>query len=239
MHSHYALEIYIALESSFQMDFGNGDNKYQSLIINSNIPHRFSGNNGTCALILINPKHNLANKLSNNILNGDAYKKLDLMPFQDILMKLSNLHEESLPYENVRQLVAGLLIGITRDYTKMSSTDPRVKKAISEIHCTYKETIELSNLASFANLSPSRFRHLFKEETGITVRQYILNMRVTEAVKLIINGNSKTYAAHESGFADAAHLSRTFRRVYGLTLSDLYKHHQNVNVHYCPEPGIK
>jgi acetyl esterase/lipase len=112
MHSHYALEIYIALESSFQMDFGNGDNKYQSLIINSNIPHKFSGNNGTCALILINPKHNLANKLSNNILSGDAFKKLDLMPFQDILIKLSNLHEEPLPYENARQLVTGLLKGL-------------------------------------------------------------------------------------------------------------------------------
>ena len=239
MHSHYALEIYIALESSFQMDFGKGESKYQNLLINSNIPHKFSGNNGTCALILINPKHNLANKLSNHILSGDAFKKLDLMPFQDILTKLSNLHDEPLPYENARQLVTGLLKGLTKDYSKMSSTDPRVKKAISEIHCAYKETIELSNLASLTNLSTSRLRHLFKEETGITVRQYILNMRVTEAVKLIIDGHSKTYAAHESGFADAAHLSRTFRRVYGLTLSDLYKHNQNVNIHYCPEPGTE
>ena len=239
MHSHYAIEIYIALESSFQMDFGNGDNKYQSLIINSNIPHKFSGNNGTCALILINPKHNLANKLLNNILNGDAFKKLDLMPFQDILTKLSNLHEVLIPYENARESVARLLKGLTKDFSKMSSTDPRVKKAISEIHCIYKETIKLSNLASLTHLSTSRLRHLFKEETGITVRQYILNMRVTEAVKLIIDGHSKTYAAHETGFSDAAHLSRTFRRVYGLTLSDLYKHNQNVNVHYCPEPGIE
>jgi AraC-like DNA-binding protein len=239
MHSHYALEIYIALESSFQMDFGNGDKKYQSLIINSNIPHKFSGNSGTCALILINPKHSLANKLSNNILNGDAFKKLDLIPYQEILKRLSNHHEEPLSYENARQFVTGLLEGLTRDFSKMSSTDSRVKKAISEIHRTYQETIELSNLASSTNLSTSRLRHLFKEETGITVRQYILNMRVTEAVKLIIDGHSKTYAAHESGFSDAAHLSRTFRRVYGLTLSDLYKHNQNVNIHYCPEPGIE
>ncbi|MEJ2545896.1 MAG: helix-turn-helix transcriptional regulator [Calditrichaceae bacterium] len=239
MHSHYALEIYMALETPFQMDFGNGDDNYQGLIINSNIPHRFSGNNGTCALILINPKHPLANKISNNILNGNAYKHLDLRPFQDILVKLSNLQNESLSYEDVRQLVAGLLITLTRDSSKMSSTDPRVKKAISEIHHTYKQTIELSHLASSTRLSPSRLRHLFKEETGITVRQYILNMRVTEAVKLIINGHSKTYAAHESGFSDAAHLSRTFRNVYGLTLSDLYKYNQNINVHYCPQPEIE
>lgn len=162
MHSHYAIEIYIALESSFQMDFGKGDNTYQRLIINSDIPHKFSGNNGICALILINPKHNLANKLSNNILNGTAFKQLDLKPFQHILTKLSVLHAEPLSYENARQLVTGLLKDLTRDFSRMKLTDPRVVKAISEIHRTYQETIELSNLASFTNLSTSRLRHLFK-----------------------------------------------------------------------------
>ena len=235
MHSHYVLEIYIALESSFHMDFGKGSNKYQSIIINSNVPHRFSADNGTCALILINPNHNLANKLLNNILIGDSFKKLDLIPFQDILLKFSSFHGQPITCDYAGQLVAGLLKGLTKDFSKISRVDPRIKKVISLIHSSYKDSIRLSHLASLSNLSESRLRHLFKKETGITIRQYILNMRVTEAVKLVIDGFSKTYAAIETGFSDSAHLSRTFRIIYGLTLTDLYKYRQNENIHYCPK----
>lgn len=51
---------------------------------------------------------------------------------------------------------------------------------------------------------------LFKEETGVPVRQFLLWLRLNDAVKLIINGTSYTDAAYEAGFADAAHLTRTY-----------------------------
>ncbi len=68
------------------------------------------------------------------------------------------------------------------------SIDPRIEKTFSVIHGSYKDKIRLSQLASAAHLSESRFRHLFKQETGSSIRQYILNIRTLEAVKLIING---------------------------------------------------
>ncbi len=235
MHKHSAFEIYIALDSYFLMDWGNGFKKYKSLIINSNIPHKFSGNNGAYALILINRNHELSNYLLHNILKGNPYKKLNPDPFQDIITLLSFPHSEKLNYKSGKDLTEKIIVRLTNNFQKKTSIDPRIEKAISIIHSSVKDPIKLSSLAKSTNLSESRIRHLFKEETGLSVRQYIANKRIIEALKLIIDGCSKTYAAHEVGFSDLAHLSRTFKSFYGLTLSDLYRNDQISNIQYCPK----
>ena len=67
-----------------------------------------------------------------------------------------------------------------------------------------------------ACLSPSRFRHLFVEETGVGLRPYILWRRFLRVWELLAEGASLSTAAHAAGFADAAHLSRTSRSMFGF-----------------------
>ncbi|MEO8307830.1 MAG: helix-turn-helix transcriptional regulator [Pseudomonadota bacterium] len=70
--------------------------------------------------------------------------------------------------------------------------------------------------AAVAHLSPSRFRHLFVAQTGVSFRGYILWARVGSAVGAAMGGLSWTEAAQAWGFADSAHLSRTCRRMFGI-----------------------
>ncbi|TFV92899.1 helix-turn-helix domain-containing protein, partial [Oxalobacteraceae bacterium OM1] len=65
-------------------------------------------------------------------------------------------------------------------------------------------------------LSPERFRHLFLEETGIRFRPYVLWLRLETAVASYAAGSSLTEASHAAGFADSAHFSRTFKRMFGI-----------------------
>jgi AraC-like DNA-binding protein len=51
-----------------------------------------------------------------------------------------------------------------------------------------------------------------------------------DALTQIVCGVSLTTAAHEAGFADSAHLSRTFKRMFGMTPSDLFKNDQYIQV---------
>jgi AraC family transcriptional regulator len=67
-----------------------------------------------------------------------------------------------------------------------------------------------------ACLSPSRFRHLFAEQTGMALRQYILWRRFVSVWEHRMNGESLSTAAHAAGFADSAHLTRTSRRMIGI-----------------------
>jgi AraC-like DNA-binding protein len=81
--------------------------------------------------------------------------------------------------------------------------------------------LSLSALAEIAGLSPSRFMHAFTESVGIPVRPYILWLRLQRGACDLMNGASVTNAAHRAGFSDAAHMTRTFRRMLGATPSDL------------------
>ena len=79
----------------------------------------------------------------------------------------------------------------------------------------------LKTLAGISGLSQSRFMHVFTESTGVPLRPYVLWLRLQRACCDLMAGASVTAAAHSAGFSDAAHLTRTFRRMLGMTPTDL------------------
>jgi len=63
--------------------------------------------------------------------------------------------------------------------------------------------------------------HIFTESVGVPLRPYILWLRLQRAACDLMEGYSVTSAAHSAGFSDGAHLTRTFRRMLGMTPTDL------------------
>jgi AraC-like DNA-binding protein len=95
-------------------------------------------------------------------------------------------------------------------------SDARILRAIAYIKANIDRPLTLEQVAAEAFLSPSRFRHLFVEETGTALRPYILWRRFLRVWELVTVGESLSAAAHAAGFADAAHLTRTSRRTFGF-----------------------
>lgn len=94
--------------------------------------------------------------------------------------------------------------------------DPRILRVLEHLRASLEEPVTLTQAAAVAHLSPGRFRHLFVQEVGVAFRTYLLWLRLNRALEAFAAGESMTTAAHLAGFADSAHLSRTFRRMYGL-----------------------
>lgn len=80
------------------------------------------------------------------------------------------------------------------------------------------------------HLSPSRFRHLFSEALGTPWRSSLVWRRALVALRLAAGGASLTEAAHLSGYADSAHLSRQFRALFGWTLASFLQNSHFVQV---------
>jgi AraC-like DNA-binding protein/quercetin dioxygenase-like cupin family protein len=78
-------------------------------------------------------------------------------------------------------------------------------------------TTSLVHLSTIAGLSPSRFAHVFTESMGTPLRPFMRWLRLRRAARELVSGRSATHAAHVAGFADSAHLTRTFRRMLGGT----------------------
>jgi AraC-like DNA-binding protein len=98
----------------------------------------------------------------------------------------------------------------------------RVLRYVRE-HLGAPKLLSLANLAEIAGLSRSRFMHAFTESVGVAVRPYILWLRLQSASGLLLSGVTVTEAAHSAGFSDAAHLTRTCRRMLGTTPRELVR----------------
>ena len=94
--------------------------------------------------------------------------------------------------------------------------DPRVVKAMAQIGRFAGEPVTAESCAVEVALSPSRFLHLFKEETGISFRSFRAWKR---ARHLLHFANQDLYLAHlaqDIGYPDSTHFSHSIRRFYGL-----------------------
>jgi AraC-like DNA-binding protein len=102
-----------------------------------------------------------------------------------------------------------------------STLDPRIARTLDWLASRLDERVGLPEAAVMACLSESRFSHLFAAEVGLPFRTYLLWRRLMLAVERIAAGSSLTVAAHEAGFADSAHFSRTFHRMFGVPAASL------------------
>ena len=93
-----------------------------------------------------------------------------------------------------------------------------VKKATEYIEAHHNEQIMLSELASLFHMHPNYFSSLFKNETGTTVRDYILNIRIKKAKELMKDNNYKIIdIAIAVGYQDASHFNRAFKNITGMS----------------------
>jgi AraC-like DNA-binding protein len=99
---------------------------------------------------------------------------------------------------------------------------PRVRRLLATLRASgVDDATSLEVLADVVKLSPSRLMHVFTASMGIPLRPYLAWLRVQRAAVVIVSGSSMGDAAHAAGFADAAHMSRTFKRMLGVAPSRL------------------
>jgi len=100
---------------------------------------------------------------------------------------------------------------------------PRVRRVLKYLRESLSRggDVSLKTLAGISGLSPFRLMHVFTESVGVPLRPYILWLRLQRASYELMNGKTATAAAHIAGFSDAAHLTRTFRRMLGTTPTDM------------------
>ena len=79
------------------------------------------------------------------------------------------------------------------------------------------EKLALEDLASVAGLSKYHFVRCFKKATGLAPLQYHMQLRLSEARRLLRAGLHPREVAHNLGFYDQSHFINAFRRVMGLT----------------------
>lgn len=108
--------------------------------------------------------------------------------------------------------------------------DARIAALVARLSAQSPLEYRFAEALRSVNLSPDRLSHLFTSQVGLSIRSFLQWRKIKEALGLLATGISITDVAHEAGFSDSAHLTRTFRASLGLLPSTL-GHGRHVQVH--------
>ena len=113
-------------------------------------------------------------------------------------------------------------------FDKKSYTfDSQIANILQYINHNLKEDLSVEALSAKYYVSKYHLMRKFKEETGYTLHNYIVNKRLLMARTLISNGMPVTKAAQESGFAEYSTFSRAYRKQFKTTPSEELPHYSN------------
>lgn len=227
-HKHYAIQISIPLQGEISLIINHSTiTTEQAILIKPNIEHQLESEHEHL-LILLNPASTI----------GHFWNRLVSSPFSEInnepiiLIRKLGLDFFSNKYlakdfvQNINDIIRGYDCHCE---SFVHSGDKRIDKSIAYLKQHHERVIPIEEISAFCNLSSSRFLHLFKENTGITYRRAQLWSKLMVALPLMPN-QSLTEIAHQVGFSDSAHFTRTFKENFGFSPRALLKLSQFIQV---------
>lgn len=167
---------------------------------------------------------------SNNLIDTDTLRYLtsglviDEYP-SNMFDILSNEAERETPL--TRRCITHILNYITIDianyfisqHTALKvASGTSLRQALQYIEANYKKPITLDDVSEYAGFSPTYFSALFHRELSVTFKQYLTDLRLNFAVKLLVTTNiSVSDICFLSGFSNFSNFSRSFRGKFGIS----------------------
>lgn len=234
MHHHGAIEIIISLEQPFSVKIENEAwVTTKAVIINANVPHQLKDLRDQQITLTIVPERRWGKYLQVHVLKRAKIQYLDDWDFSGLKKNVADILKSDYDCPTTFEFGEHLIDHITGTRGFKERIDDRILTVLNTIQKGLSEHISADNLAQSIFLSVDRFLHLFKEQLGLPLRQYILYQRIMAATREFLSGKSLTEAAHEAGFADSAHFTRTFVHMHGLIPSEVAKMKENYRVRCC------
>lgn len=218
-HSHHAIQITMALDGRFELR-SRDKSLPNDAAVAPDVEHVFEAQ-GLVALLFVEPESGPGRAICEALFTREKLVPISRELVADLAAELLAQYRRPRPDEAELEKSGRKLVTRLAGLAQAGPPDPRVQKIMRFAAARLEGAITLGAAAESAGLSPGRARHLFVEQTGLPFRKYLLWLRINRAVALFAGGASLTEAAHEAGFSDSAHFSRTFRRMFGIAAAML------------------
>ena len=128
----------------------------------------------------------------------------------------------------MNQLIDELFITITRHLSKQNNRARDFPKVFMQLEQALRQNLSqqwtVEEMAAIAGMGTTLFNEKVKNYTGFTPLNYLINIRISEAIKLLKKKDiAITDIALDTGFYSSQHFSTTFKKLTGYTPSEFRK----------------
>lgn len=207
-HSHPAIEVILAENGEFSIATEKGVHPNLNFaIIGANLKHKLSALN--CAIKIIMVEHH-----NSFVVSCLSQASIDLH---------KGYFFDPTDYKRSSNVINSLVQSIQNGHAA-PEYDERVRNTIDFLNTHDLEYGQmLQTLCAISNLSESRLSHLFKSNTGISLKRYLIWAKLKATIRRFLNDHDDLFTALlTSGFYDQPHFSRSFRSMLGVKPSKAY-----------------
>lgn len=222
MHRHHALQIVVARAGSARIEDGAGrEHRGAAIVVSADTPHAMRTSLPAAYLLYLDSESAGARSVS-PAEGITARSRLHADPTLDSIIGPAGPNSFDGACGVARRVVE--LVAGRRAPSPPRARDPSVRRAIELLPALLAEggsALRLAAIADAVDRSPQHFSRVFNKQVGISVPAYVRWARLRLIARSLAAGRTLTDAAHEAGFSDSAHLSRTFHETFGVRPSDL------------------
>jgi AraC-like DNA-binding protein/mannose-6-phosphate isomerase-like protein (cupin superfamily) len=211
-HAHAAVQVLLVLDGEVVLSDRHGhQRRVQAAIIPAGVRHELRAAPGARGLLAYLDPAGPAGRAATARIAGDA-----------VVDAVRTWQAAARPLATTAAIDPAHLRAVA--CTNGPSADPAglpaaLSRALQAIPQLIDGPLLLGELAAQAGVSASRLGHLFAEHLHLPYPAWRRWARLLHAIESVRGGATLTDAAHSAGFADSAHLTRTFRAMFGLTPS--------------------
>lgn len=219
-HRHYPIEISISIGKPDRISHRGG---FRGKVVNSNIDHELDGGKDLRVLMQFDPQSSQGIKLNYIYLLKEKIKDVESELIEKFSDRFINCWREKVSSDEAYELNTEFVNQLCGNLEFYYTQDKRIQFVSNYLAENPYEGLTAKSLSLQCGISESRLLHLFKEKMGITIRNYILWIRLVKGLQHISKGREMAEAASLAGFSDHPHFSRTFMKMFGHPPSTLLK----------------
>jgi AraC-like DNA-binding protein len=219
LHAHHSFQLVLSLGEPVVLgDSRQRTRACEAAVIPPDVGHAVVGATSAAVLLHVSP-----DDLVGRCFRALGFARDSVADWQRAGEHLVSLTSTALPrhWHEAESLAQAMLLALRVDTASPRPAHPAVKRLLRLLPESLEGDVRLDTLAHRVGLSASRLSHLFSAEVGLPLRPYILWLRLHCAAEHLRAGAPLTSAAHAAGFTDSAHLSHVFRRMFGLSPSEI------------------
>lgn len=213
LHRHPLIEIYAACDGDGHVATEAGELHGEIITIGPNAIHAITDAGKPGIALFLDPLAECGYALWRHTLGDEAFCTRSA---DETVRKQLHASVDAHSGDALRCTCEGILAGVRGEAVErpFDASVLRVIDLMADESCDY----DMDALASQVFLSKSRLAHVFSEQTGITLKEYLQYKRLESACRKMLRGMNITEAAYDTGFSGSSHIASSSIKLTGMQL---------------------